>query len=97
MSTTEEHPIYLDKKLWFKGLLGLWVIFSFVYIAYDFGYQGWQRMKEQAFLAANEQVVQRLMQEATNKDCKPFPVSYQKQKVFLINTACLKTDQAHPK
>nr|VFJ72234.1 MAG: hypothetical protein BECKFW1821C_GA0114237_103250 [Candidatus Kentron sp. FW] len=78
-----------NKTWWFKFILGLWVIFSVIYIGYDFGYRGWQRIKEQAFLAANEQIVQRLMTEANNKSCMPFPVAYQQQRVFLINTACL--------
>jgi len=74
-----------QKKFWLGLALLSWTVFSVSFVC-DRVYMD---IKAAAAEQANEAVVLRLLAEAKNESCTPFPVSYLQEQVFLINTACL--------
>lgn len=73
----------------FHIFMAAWIIFSIGYVSYD----QWTDFKinyaQKSYLSGKAETVQALMEQALNKECKPFDAYIEENKVTLINTACL--------
>lgn len=74
---------------WKSIALAFWVIFSFVYIAYNMFENFKNGVLQNAYIAGQNETVAKLIDQASNKECKPFNVYAGDKKVDLINVACL--------
>lgn len=79
----------LDKINWKASLLTLWVVFSFLYITWNI-YEGFKlNVMQNAYIAGQNDTVAKLLEHASNKECKPFNVYAGDKKADLINVSCL--------
>jgi hypothetical protein len=83
----------LTQKTIIIFLIGIWIIFSFVYIVSDF----WKHFKNEQLAQAYQQgktdTVNQAIDQAENKKCEPFSV-YNKDKqkeVWLVNVECVQS------
>lgn len=81
---------------WKATLLTLWVIFSFVYISYSIFDNFRTKILQNAYVAGQTDTVTRLIEQASNKECKPFNVYVGEKKVDLINITCLQQTPKNP-
>ena len=82
---------------WKTLALTSWVVFSFIYIAYSVFDNFKNGALQSAYVAGQNDTVSRLLEQASNTECKPFNVYAGDKKADLINIACLKqtgTDSA---
>ncbi len=79
----------LSNISWKNVLLGFWVIFSFVYISYNIFDNFRNGVLQNAYVAGQNNTINSLIEQASNKECKPFNVYSGDKKVDLINVACL--------
>ena len=74
---------------WKTALLVLWVAFSFIYISWNM-YEGFKiNIIQNAYIAGQNDTVTKLLEQASNKECKPFNVYAGDKKADLINVSCL--------
>lgn len=77
------------KKDWKSIILISWAALSFVYIAWGF-YQDFRfTVMQNAYVAGQTDTVNKLLEQASNKECKPFNVYSGEKKADLINVSCL--------
>ena len=74
---------------WKTALISLWTIFSILYISYDIWTGFKVNVMQSAYNAGRVDTVKALLDQASNKECKPFNVYMDTQKADLINVACL--------
>jgi len=79
----------LDKINWKTALLTLWVIFSFLYISWSMYSNFKMNVIQGAYRAGQTDTVSKLIEQASDKECKSFNVFSGEKKVDLINVACL--------
>jgi hypothetical protein len=83
----------LDKINWKSTFLTLWVVFSFVYIAYSIYNNFRVNVIQNAYTAGQNDTVKAFIMQAENKECKPFNVYMGDKKVDLVNLDCLQKQQ----
>ena len=76
---TKDHILHI--------LLGIWVIFSVVYIAHDFWEKSVNKQVNKAYQAGLVDSVKTLIRES--EKCKPIPVFEGEKQVELISIKCL--------
>lgn len=74
---------------WKTTLLTLWAVFSFVYISYNIYNNFRTQVLQNAYMTGKSDTVNALIEQASNKECKPFNVYAGEKKVDLINVSCL--------
>lgn len=74
---------------WKTTLLVIWAIFSVVYISYSIFDNFKNGVLQNAYITGQNNTVSSLIDQASNKECKPFNVYAGDKKVDLINVACL--------
>lgn len=74
---------------WKTTLLTFWVIFSFIYISYNIFDNFKNGILQNAYIAGQNDTVAKLLEQAANKECKPFNVYAGEKKADLINVFCL--------
>lgn len=79
----------LSKINWKAILLTLWVVFSFLYISYSIFENFKTGILQNAYIAGQTDTVNKLLEQAANKECKPFNVYAGDKKADLINVSCL--------
>lgn len=78
-----------DKINWKATLLTLWVVFSFLYISWNMYENFKMNVMQNAYIAGQNDTVTKLLEQASNKECKPFNVYAGDKKADLINIICL--------
>ncbi|MDD5377209.1 MAG: hypothetical protein PHH16_03765 [Candidatus Gracilibacteria bacterium] len=78
-----------DKINWKSVLLTLWVVFSFLYISWNMYENFKMDVMQNAYIAGQTDTVNKLLDQASNKECKPFNVYVGDKKADLINVTCL--------
>lgn len=78
-----------DKINWKATLLTLWVVFSFLYISWNMYENFKMNVMQNAYIAGQNDTVTKLLEQASNKECKPFNVYAGDKKADLINITCL--------
>lgn len=78
-----------DKINWKTTLLVLWAVFSFVYISYTIYANFRDQVVQGAYIAGKNDTINALIQQAENKECKPFNIFSGEKKVDLVNILCL--------
>lgn len=70
-------------------LLILWAVFSFLYISWNTYGAFKVNVMQNAYIAGQNDTIAKLLEQADNKECKPFNVYAGDKKADLINVACL--------
>lgn len=78
-----------SKINWKATFLTLWVVFSFLYISWNMYENFKMNVMQNAYIAGQNDTVNKLIEQATNKECKPFNVYAGDKKADLINVECL--------
>lgn len=77
------------KTDWKMIILLIWAIFSFLFIAWNL-YQSFKyNVMQNAYMTWQNETINKLIEQAKNKECKPFNVYSWENKVDLINLECL--------
>ena len=83
------HFMNFDKINWKATLLTIWVVFSFLYISWNMYENFKMSVMQNAYVAGQNDTVAKLIEQASNKECKSFNVYAGDKKVDLVNVACL--------
>jgi len=80
----------ISKKTIFISLASAWIIFSLIYIPWDF----WKHFKNeqlsQAYNLGRTDTINQAVKQAENDKCEPFSIYSNDKQVQVINTNCLK-------
>lgn len=74
---------------WKKIALVFWVTLSTLYIAYDIFDNFKNVVLQNVYTSGQTDTIAKLIEQASNKECKPFSVYIRDNKVDLVNVACL--------
>ena len=81
----------LGVNLTWKGtLLGLWVVFSICYIAFDVYSAVRYGLMATSYQQGQKDTILAIISGASDKECKTVPLFAGDQKVNLVNVDCLK-------
>ena len=81
----------INWKIW---ILIIWGIFSLAYISYDTFANFKNIVLQNAYMSGQSDTIAKLMEQASNQECKPFNVFLGEKKVDLINIVCLQKPAA---
>lgn len=81
----------ISRKTILLALAGAWIIFSLVYIPWDFWNHFKNEQLNQAYNLGKADTINAAISQAKNTKCEAFSMYNDKDTVQLINTECLKT------
>jgi hypothetical protein len=85
----------MDKKIIFKLVIFFWIVFSVVFILYDVWSDFKTKELNQAYQSGGTDTVNYLIQQA--KNCQVVPVRSGDTQIQVVDTSCLKTENANGK
>ncbi|MBU3965303.1 hypothetical protein KJ695_01095 [Patescibacteria group bacterium] len=84
----------ISRKTIFIALASAWIIFSLIYIPWDF----WKHFKNeqltQAYQMGKADTINQAIKQAENEKCEPFSIYSDEKQIQLINVKCLKQPES---